>query len=132
MALLDAGVRVRCLRDPTRGGVASALVEIAEASGLSLAIDERAVPVLPEISAACELLGFDPLHVANEGRFLAFVAAADAERAVEVLRAHEVSKGAVRIGSVGPGRDGRVTMRTVIGGNRIVDMLSGEQLPRIC
>jgi len=132
LALLEAGIRVRCLRDPTRGGVASALVEIAEASGRSLAIDERAVPVLPEISAACELLGFDPLHVANEGRFLAFVAAADAERAVEVLRAHEVSKDAVRIGSVGPGRDGRVTMRTAIGGNRIVDMLSGEQLPRIC
>jgi hydrogenase expression/formation protein HypE len=132
LALLKAGVAVRCLRDPTRGGVASALVEIAEASGQSLEIDERAVPVLAQVSAACELLGFDPLHVANEGRFLAFVAAADAGRAVEVLRCHEVSKGAVLIGTVGPGGEGRVTMRTAIGGNRIVDMLSGEQLPRIC
>jgi hydrogenase expression/formation protein HypE len=132
LGLLEAGIGLRCLRDPTRGGVASALVEIAETSGLSLAIDERAVPVLPQVSAACELLGFDPLHVANEGRFLAFLAPADADRAVELLRGHEVSRSAVRIGTVGSGREGRVTMRTAIGGNRIVDMLSGEQLPRIC
>ena len=132
LALLETGLAVRCLRDPTRGGVASALVEIAEASGQSIEIEERSLPVLPEVSAACELLGFDPLHVASEGRFVAFVGEEDAARAIEILCSHGVSQGAARIGRVGAGQEGRVVMRTAIGGGRVVDMLSGEQLPRIC
>jgi len=131
-ALFDAGVEVHCLRDLTRGGLASALVEIAEASGLHVRIDERAIPVREDVRAACELLGFDPLYVANEGRFVAFVAAGDRDRALATLAAHPVSAGAAAIGEVVPGRPRLVTMRSPIGATRIVDMLSGEQLPRIC
>ena len=131
-ALFDAGVGVRCLRDLTRGGLASALVEIAEASGLRVHIEERAVPVREDVRGACEILGFDPLCVANEGRFVAFVAPGDAARALEILRAHPVSAGAARIGSVTSDQPALVTLRSAIGSTRIVDMLSGEQLPRIC
>ena len=132
LALLEAGCAVSCLRDLTRGGLASALVEIAEAAGLEIALDERAIPVREEVRAVCELLGLDPIYVANEGRFVAFVAPADAERALGVLRAYEPSRGACAIGSVQAGAAGRVVMKSTIGGRRIVDMLSGEQLPRIC
>jgi len=132
LALLEAGCAVSCLRDLTRGGLASALVEIAEAAGVEIALDERAIPVRGEVRAVCELLGLDPIYVANEGRFVAFVAPNDAGRALEVLRAHEVSGGACTIGEVSAGAAGRVVMKSVIGGRRVVDMLSGEQLPRIC
>lgn len=132
LALLDGGVEVHCLRDLTRGGLAGGLVEIAETSGLAIAIEERKVAVSEPVAAACEILGLDPLHVANEGRFVAFVAPADADRALAVLREHAVSEGAVAIGVVQPGPAGRVSSRGVIGGTRILDMLSGEQLPRIC
>jgi hydrogenase expression/formation protein HypE len=132
MSLLEAGIEVHCLRDLTRGGLASALVEIAEDSGLHLGIEERAIQVSEAVSGACELLGLDPLHVANEGRFVAFVAPRDAGRALVVLRAHAISAEAGVIGYVSEQPSGMVTMKSLIGASRIVDMLSGEQLPRIC
>ncbi len=130
-ALFEAGVEVHCLRDLTRGGLASALNELAGARGVHITIEETAIPVREVVRAACELLGLDPLYVANEGRFCAFVPARMAERAVEVLRGLEVSRRAARIGHVVEGR-AEVVMESRIGGTRVVDMLSGEQLPRIC
>ena len=130
--LLDAGIDVHCLRDLTRGGLASALVEIAQASGLHIRLDEAAIPVREDVRGACELLGFDPLYVANEGRFVAFVAAADAERALRRLAGHAVSGGATQVGVVSRDAGTGVTLRTAIGTTRIVDTLTGEQLPRIC
>jgi hydrogenase expression/formation protein HypE len=132
LALFEAAITVHCLRDLTRGGLASGLVEIAEAAKLAIAIDERLVPVREDVGSACELLGLDPLHVANEGRFLAFVPAGEADRALAIMRAHEVSAAATKIGSVATGPPGRVSCRSAIGATRIIDMLSGEQLPRIC
>jgi hydrogenase expression/formation protein HypE len=132
LALLEARIAVHCLRDLTRGGLASGLVEIAETAGLSIAIEEQRVPVRDDVTAACEILGLDPFHVANEGRFVCFVPPAEAERAVAILKEHSVSAGAVAIGKVGDGPPGRVTCKGPIGGTRIIDMLSGEQLPRIC
>jgi hydrogenase expression/formation protein HypE len=132
LALFEGGIDVHCLRDLTRGGLAGGLVEIAETAGLAIEISERAVPVREDVAAACELLGLDPFHVANEGRFVAFAPAAEAARAIEILRRHPASAGAVLIGAVAAGPAGRVACRTAIGGTRIIDMLSGEQLPRIC
>jgi hydrogenase expression/formation protein HypE len=132
LALLRAGVEVHCLRDLTRGGLAAALVEIAEASGRGLVVREEAIPVSEPVAAGCELLGLDPLYVANEGRFVAFVPEADAPRALGRLRAHDVCRGARVIGEVGPGPERLVTMRTRLGSTRVVDLPSGEQLPRIC
>jgi hydrogenase expression/formation protein HypE len=131
-ALLAAGVEVTCLRDLTRGGLASALNEIATASGLQINIVERAVPVIEPVRGACEILGFDPLYVANEGRFIAFVAPEGANEALEILRRVSPDTGACRIGEVTSGRAGLVTVRSPIGATRILDLLSGEQLPRIC
>jgi len=133
MDLLEAGIRPHCLRDLTRGGLASALVEIAETAGVHIRIDENAVPVRPDVQGACEILGLDPLYVANEGRFVAFVPEKDTEAAVKIIRSSAVGAGACVIGSVAEG-DGRgvVTMTSKIGATRVVDMLSGEQLPRIC
>jgi hydrogenase expression/formation protein HypE len=130
--LLEAGIEIHCLRDMTRGGLASSLVEIAQTSGRRIAIDERRIPVRQDVRGACEILGLDPLYVANEGRFVAFVAAQDAEHALSILHSHELGQAAAMIGSVGQETDGLVTMKSSIGANRIVDMLSGEQLPRIC
>ncbi|WP_163648797.1 hydrogenase expression/formation protein HypE [Modicisalibacter sp. 'Wilcox'] len=132
LALFAAGVTVHCLRDLTRGGLASALVEIAEAAGRAIGIDEAAIPVADHVLAACELLGLDPLQVANEGRFVAFVPGAEAERALGALRCHAPASGAVVIGAVKEGPAGEVTCRGALGVERIIDMLSGEQLPRIC
>ena len=132
LALFEAGVAVHCLRDLTRGGLASGLVEIAETAKLAIHTDELAVPVRDDVASACEILGLDPFHVANEGRFVAFVAAADADKALAVLHAHPVSEGAVVIGTVKEGPAGRVTAKGALGGTRVIDMLSGEQLPRIC
>jgi hydrogenase expression/formation protein HypE len=132
LALFEAGIAVHCLRDLTRGGLAGGLVEVAETASLCIAIDEGAVAVRDDVSAACEILGLDPFHVANEGRFLAFVAPADAERTLAVLRGHAASAGAGLIGAVNAGPAGRVTCRGPIGATRVIDMLSGEQLPRIC
>jgi hydrogenase expression/formation protein HypE len=132
LALLEAGVEVHCLRDLTRGGLASAAVEIAEAAGVHIALAESAIPLREDVAAACELLGLDPLHVANEGRFIAFVAAHDADRATALLRACPVSEQACVIGEVRAAPPGSVSCRGPLGVARAVDMLSGEQLPRIC
>ncbi len=132
MELLGAGIDIHCLRDLTRGGLASALVEIAETAGVQIAIEERAIPVREEVQGACEILGLDPLYVANEGRFVAFVPAEAAERALTIMRAHLLGRGACLIGKVVSNSKGIVTMTTRIGASRLVDMLSGEQLPRIC
>jgi hydrogenase expression/formation protein HypE len=130
--LLKAGVEIHCLRDLTRGGLASALNEIAEAAGVKIAIEEKSVPVREEVHAACEMLGLDPLHVANEGRFVAFIAEHDAKRALDILRRHGVSANAAAIGKVMEKSAPLVTLRSAIGASRILDMPSGEQLPRIC
>lgn len=132
LQLLDAGIEIHCLRDMTRGGLASVLVEIAESARVPVHIDESAVPVREDVQGACEMLGFDPLYVANEGRFAAFVAPQDAERALEIMQARPEGHGACRIGQVEGSTPGLVTMRSHIGASRIVDLLSGEQLPRIC
>ena len=131
-ALFAAGVTVHCLRDLTRGGLASALVEIAEAAAVHIEIEESRIPVRADVGAACELLGLDPLHVANEGRFIAVVPAQDAELALRVLRARHITAGAVAVGVVRPAPAGQVFCRGELGVSRVIDMLSGEQLPRIC
>lgn len=131
-ALLEADIEIHCMRDLTRGGLASALNEISEASGLHLHIEESRVPVRGDVGAACEILGFDPLYVANEGRFACFVPERDADRALQVMRSVPVTADACRIGAVADDGSTVVTLRSRIGANRIVDMLSGEQLPRIC
>jgi len=132
LQLLQAGIEIHCLRDLTRGGLASALNEIAEAAGVKIAIEQKAVPVREDVHAACEMLGLDPLHVANEGRFVAFIAAQDSERALQILRRSDVSAGAAVIGTVAASASPLVTLRSAIGASRILDMPSGEQLPRIC
>jgi len=130
--LLSAGVDIHVLRDPTRGGVAAALNEIAASSGVGVRIEERAVPVPDEVRAACGFLGLDPLIVANEGMLVAFVPSGQAERAVDVMRANPAGGEAVRIGTVVETHPGVVVARTGIGGTRVVDLPLGEQLPRIC
>lgn len=131
-ALLDAGIDVHCLRDPTRGGLATALNEIAIDAGVAIEIEEAAVPVDAGVTGACELLGLDPLYVACEGRLVAFVAADAAEPALAALRARPLGAGAVTIGTVAAAPAGMVTLRTALGARRLLDLLSGEQLPRIC
>ena len=131
-ALLDAKIAVHCLRDLTRGGLASALVELSTSRRLTMAIDERSIPVREDVQGACEMLGLDPLYVANEGRFVAAVAPEDADRALKLLRDHPLGKGAALIGRVTDTPQGRVTLTSAIGSTRLLDMLSGEQLPRIC
>jgi hydrogenase expression/formation protein HypE len=131
-ALLSGGIDVHCLRDLTRGGLASALIEIAEAGKVGIHVREAAIPVDEEVRGACEILGFDPLYVANEGRLVCFAPARDAERALAILQAHPLGKNAAVIGSVAQKTPGLVTLESRIGATRIVDMLSGEQLPRIC
>lgn len=130
--LRTARVDVHVLRDPTRGGVASALNEIAAASGVGVEIDDTVLPVPDDVRAACEVLGLDPLYVANEGILLAFVPAGDAERVLVALRSHPLGAGALQIGRVIAGHPGVVALRTSLGGTRIVDLLPGDQLPRIC
>jgi hydrogenase expression/formation protein HypE len=131
-ALLTAGIEIHCLRDLTRGGLATTLNEIAADRGVCISLAESAIPVEETVQGACEILGLDPLYVANEGRFAAFVPAAQAERAIAALKKVEVSQGATRIGSVEATPARTVVLQSRIGGNRVVDMLSGEQLPRIC
>lgn len=131
-ALLDAGIPVHCLRDLTRGGLAAALNEIASAAGVSVAMDEAAIPVCEAVRAACEILGLDPLHVANEGRFVAFVPPDHADRALDLLRGTSPGRAPVRLGVVGEGPAGWVTVRGTLGATRVVDVPLGEQLPRIC
>ena len=130
--LLGAGVATHCLRDPTRGGLAAVLNEIAADAGLAVEVDETAVPVRDDVAGACELLGLDPLYVACEGRLVAFVPERDADRALTVLRRHPLGAEAAVIGRVVDGPAGMVTLRTRLGSRRLLDLLSGEQLPRIC
>jgi len=132
LALIAAGIEVHCLRDLTRGGLASALVEVATTAKLAATLEESQVPVQDNVAAACEILGLDPFQVANEGRFVAYVPERDLERTLDILRHHTVSREARRIGTVVAGRAGRVACRNPMGGSRVIDMLSGEQLPRIC
>jgi hydrogenase expression/formation protein HypE len=131
-AIVAVEPNVHVLRDPTRGGLASALNEIAAASGVGMVLDEPAIPVPGAVRAACELLGLDPLHVANEGKLVAIVPAATADAVVAAMRARPEGAEATRIGDVVDDHVGMVTMRTLVGSERIVDMLVGEQLPRIC
>jgi hydrogenase expression/formation protein HypE len=130
-AMLAAG-EVHVLRDPTRGGLATSLVEIAGQSGVTVQIEERALPVRPQVRAACEMLGFDPMLIANEGKLVAFVKAGDSEKILAAMRAVRYGEGAAVIGRVtGRGR-AQVHLKTAIGGTRLVDMLPGEMLPSIC
>lgn len=130
--MLATGADIRVLRDPTRGGVATTLNEIARQSGAGMMIEEAAIPVNGEVAAACEFLGLDPLYVANEGKLIAIVAEADAERVLAAMRAHPLGVRAARIGVVQEDPHHFVQMTTGFGGRRIVDWLTGEQLPRIC
>jgi hydrogenase expression/formation protein HypE len=130
--LKASGVDVHVLRDPTRGGVASALNEIAAISRVSITLVEESLPVPDDVRAACEMLGLDPLYVANEGVLLAIVPAADAARVLDALRSHELGRCATVIGRVAVQPAATVVMRTALGGTRIVDLLPGDQLPRIC
>jgi hydrogenase expression/formation protein HypE len=123
---------VHVLRDPTRGGLGTTLNEIARQSQVGILLDERSLPVRPAVAAACEMLGFDPLYVANEGKLIAIVAPEAAEDMLAVMRRTRYGEEAVVIGAVQPAPQGRVLMRTAIGGTRIVDVLAGEMLPRIC
>ncbi|MBN8594227.1 MAG: hydrogenase expression/formation protein HypE [Anaerolineae bacterium] len=130
--LLAAVPEIHTLRDPTRGGVASSLNEIARAADVGIELEDNQLPIRPEVAAACELLGLDPLYVANEGKLIAILPAAQAERALESLRHHPLGKDAAIIGQVTAEHPGIVTTKTSIGGRRIVSMQVGEQLPRIC
>ncbi len=131
-ALLQAAPDAHVLRDPTRGGLASALNEIATASGVGVELDEEAIPVPGAVRAACEMLGLDPLHVANEGKCVAIVPGPHAAAALTAMRALPEGADAVLVGRIVPDHPGMVTLRTLVGSERIVDMLVGEQLPRIC
>jgi hydrogenase expression/formation protein HypE len=131
-SLLEAAPNTRFIRDPTRGGIATVLNEIAEAAQVAIEIDETATPLRDEVRGFCEILGLDPLYLANEGKIVAITPPDEAEQAVEAMRAHPLGRQAAIIGAVVGGEAGRVTMRTIFGGRRIVDMLVGEQLPRIC
>ena len=131
-AMLEACPAIRCMRDPTRGGVSSALNELAKASGVGVRLDEAAIPIRREVHAACEMLGLDALYVANEGKLLAVVPSDAADRLLATMRQHPLGKDAAVIGEVVVDRSRMVVMRSLVGGERVVTMLSGEQLPRIC
>jgi hydrogenase expression/formation protein HypE len=131
-ALFEVCPEVRCMRDPTRGGLAAALNEIASKSRVGVRLDARAIPVRPEVRAACELFGLDPLHVACEGRLVAVVPREDAEGALEALRSHPLGSEAAVVGEIVAEHPATVTLRSEIGSERLVPLLAGEQLPRIC
>jgi hydrogenase expression/formation protein HypE len=131
-ALLDAAPSTRWLRDATRGGVATVCNELARDCGLTVVLDEAALPVRPQVAGACELLGIDPLYVANEGKLIAVVAPAEREAALQAMRGHPAGAAAAAIGEIRAEPPGLVVLRTAFGGTRIVDMLVGDPLPRIC
>ena len=131
MALLAAGLEIHCLRDLTRGGLTSVLNEIAEAAKVSIRVEEQLIPVREDVRAACEILGLDPFHVACEGRFALFIPQAQAQKAMEVLRRQPGGSAPVQIGTVAEGAP-KVLLKSLIGAQRILDMATGEQLPRIC
>lgn len=131
LELLAAKIEIHCLRDLTRGGMASVLNEIAVAAKVGIETDETSIPLREDVQGACEILGFDPLYVANEGRFVAFIPEKDRDRALDIMRSHYPYNAAI-IGQVVEDKNSLVTLKSKIGSKRIVDMLSGEQLPRIC
>jgi hydrogenase expression/formation protein HypE len=131
-AMLAVPGNIHCLRDATRGGLGAVLNELAIASQVGIVFDERAVPVSPAVEAACEMLGLDPLFIANEGKLVAIVPEADAEAVLQAMRRHPYGRDSVRIGYVTADHPGMVSARTCIGGMRIVDLPVGELLPRIC
>ena len=131
-AMLASGAAIRVMRDPTRGGLAATINEIAHQSGVGVHLEEAAIPVKPEVDAACELLGLDPLNIANEGKLIAVCAAEDADKLIAAMRAHPQGREAAVIGKVVEDPNAFVQMKTKFGGRRMVDWLSGEQLPRIC
>ena len=131
-AMVAAKIDIHVLRDPTRGGVTSALTEIAQTAKIGMLLNESSIPISEEVKGACEILGLDPLYVANEGKLLAIAAADDAERVLKVLCSHSLGSEAAIIGEVVNEHPGLIMMKTRVGGTRVVDMLSGEQLPRIC
>ena len=130
--MLTASPNIHCLRDPTRGGLATTLNELAKQSKVGIRIEEERIPVREEVLGACEMLGFDPLYVANEGKLVAVVSAEDANRILQAMRENRYGKEAAIIGEVGVEPPGRVVMKTCLGASRIVDMLVGDLLPRIC
>ncbi|MCU0872476.1 MAG: hydrogenase expression/formation protein HypE, partial [Pirellulaceae bacterium] len=130
--LTSLGADLHCLRDLTRGGLAAAVIEIAEHARVGIELAEPAIPVLPAVRGACELLGLDPLYVANEGRLVAFVPAAAADRALRILQQHPAADQPALIGTVTDKHPGSVELRSAFGSGRLLDLLSGEQMPRIC
>ncbi len=132
LEMIHAGIEIHCLRDLTRGGLTSVLNEIAEAANLTLQIEEKSVPVREDVRAACEILGLDPLHVACEGRFAAFVPESQVERTLTIMKSHPISAGTCVVGRVTDQQQPKVLLKTAIGVQRILDMVTGEQLPRIC
>ena len=131
-SILDAYEDIHVLRDPTRGGITSALSEIAQAARVGMLLDEARIPISEEVKGACEILGLDPLYVANEGKVLTILPAAKADRVLAAIHEHPLGQAAAIIGEVTANHAGYVLMKTRVGGTRVVDMLSGEQLPRIC
>ena len=130
--MLNASDQIRCMRDPTRGGLSSTCNEIAAQSHVEIELQEQNIPIKEQVRGACELLGLDPLYVANEGKLVAIVGSKDAERVLETMRRHPLGREAQIIGTVRGSDPGLVTMETLLGTKRVVDMLSGDQLPRIC
>ena len=130
--MINASPNIHCLRDPTRGGLATSLNELAKQSRVSIRIEEEKIPVREEVLAACEMLGFDPLYVANEGKLVAIVPAEDADKVLKAMQKNKYGQDATIIGEVGAEHPGRVVMKTILGASRIVDMLVGDLLPRIC
>jgi len=131
-AMMNASKNIHVLRDPTRGGLATTLNEIATQSDVGISLDEKTLPVHPEVASACEMLGFDPLYIANEGKLISFVAKEDADAVLQAMRSTRYGEDAVIIGQVTAEPKGRVLLKTAIGSTRVVDMLAGEMLPRIC
>lgn len=131
-AMLASGGQIRWMRDPTRGGLSSALNELAAASRVGVQLDEAVIPIRPEVHAACELLGLDPLYVACEGRLVAVVAPQDGPAVLQAMQQHPLAEAAARIGTIVADHPGTVVLKTRIGGQRVVPMLAGQQLPRIC
>jgi len=130
--ILAGSKGIHVLRDPTRGGVTSALTEIAQTAQVGMLLDEARIPISEEVKGACEILGLDPLYVANEGKLIAIVSSSDADRVLTAMKSHSLGKEAAIIGEVTDDNIGFILMKTRVGGTRVVDMLSGEQLPRIC
>lgn len=130
--MLETSINIHVMRDPTRGGIATALNELAEQSGLGIELDEEAIPISEPVKGACEILGLDPLYIANEGKLLAFVSPHDSDLVLDTMRRHPLGRNSAVIGEVVDNHHGMVVMKSRIGGTRVVDMLTGEQLPRIC